>query len=231
MIMNKAIGLLGGTFDPIHVGHTLPVEAISKCLMLDKVIFLPANIPPHKACPNVSADDRATMVELACQKNSLFECDTRELNRNGHSYTIDTLKEIAALYPQQNLYFIMGMDSLLTFTTWNDYLQILNLCNIVVNTRPNYLLPAREDLPLATQQLLTEYGVNAAKHVQTQTLETISVGAIIFSQDLYSINKLLPVNIDISSTEIRGKLVKEESCQHLLDASVIKYIDEKKLYR
>ena len=228
-IVKQAIGILGGTFDPIHLGHTLPVQAVAKWLCLDKVIYLPASIPPHKSRPNISADVRAKMVSLACQQNPLFECDTRELNRDGHSYTIDTIKELSSLYPKHTLYFMMGMDSLLTFTTWKSYQQILSLCHIVVNTRPNYSLPELSCLPMSTQQLLKNHRVFTQSELQKR-----QTGGIIFSQDLYNLNGLndgQAPKLDISSTELRTMLKNNQDCSAYINTDVLKYINEHKLYR
>ena len=136
------IGIFGGTFDPIHLGHTQSAQIVAQYLNLSKVLFIPAHIPPHKNCvnnsPKVSAEQRSTMVELACKENKIFTCDKRELRRQQYSYTVDTLLELKKELPEQRLYFIIGMDSLLSFTQWHRYQDILKLCHLVVNTRPNY---------------------------------------------------------------------------------------------
>ena len=94
--MTNGIGILGGTFDPIHLGHTQSAQAVANELGLTKVLLIPAHIPPHKTSvtlvPHASAEQRAAMVEIACQSSKLFFCDPRELQRSGHSYTVDTLK-------------------------------------------------------------------------------------------------------------------------------------------
>ncbi len=151
---NAGIGIFGGTFDPIHIGHVKSIDAVATWLHLDKVLIIPAHIPPHKTdsniTPKATSAQRATMVELAIADKPLFYCDRRELNRNGPSFTIDTLKELKATYPNQPLYFVIGMDSLQTFTTWHKYKEILSLCHLVVNTRPNYHL---SDLNRETKNL------------------------------------------------------------------------------
>ena len=155
-IINNGIGILGGTFDPIHLGHTQSAQAVANQLNLTEVLLIPAHIPPHKISaklvPHASAEQRAAMVEIACQKSELFTCDLRELKRSGHSYTVDTLKELKQQYPTKALFFIIGMDSLLTFTTWHKYKEILSLCHLVVNTRPNYSI---EQLNEETKTLLS----------------------------------------------------------------------------
>ena len=139
-LITEHIGILGGTFDPIHLGHTLPAKAVAAYLSLDKVLVIPAAVPPHKATPNISAVNRAAMVKLACENEPLLSCDERELTRDGYSFTIDTLKTLSQEQPNARLYFIIGLDSLLTFTTWRCYQEILSFCHLIVNTRPNYQL-------------------------------------------------------------------------------------------
>ena len=94
----NGIGILGGTFDPIHLGHTQSAQSVALWLNLSKILFIPAHIPPHKNeldnTPSANAQQRAAMVELACKDHTLFECDTRELARQQHSYTVDTLIEL-----------------------------------------------------------------------------------------------------------------------------------------
>jgi len=219
--MNR-IGILGGTFDPVHLGHTLPAKVVAKHLSLDKVLLIPASIPPHKAPPNISAKQRVEMVKLACEAEPLFSCDDRELNRNGHSYTVDTLIELSQSHPNTRLYFILGLDSLLTFTTWHKYQEILSLCHIVVNTRPNYQL---NTLNQATKSLLDKHQITNANSLKTST----SGGILLLPNSLPSYDNQL--NINISSSEIRQRLINGQSCQNLLAPSVFDFINKNELYR
>ncbi len=237
-----SIGILGGTFDPIHLGHTEPAKVVADYLSLNKILFIPASIPPHKASPNVSAKQRADMVTLACADEENFCCDQRELERNGNSYTVDTLKALKQSYPKQRLFFIIGLDSLLTFTRWHQYQEILSLCHLVVNSRPNHLL---ENLNDDTKKLLAQYQVS-----EVNKLKNHSSGGIIFvpntfknqqvnqqeTQQVEQEQNLLPqskgrVNLDISSTAIRARLAKKQSCQHLLSSRVLDFINKNQLYR
>ncbi len=216
------IGILGGTFNPIHLGHTLPAKAVAAQLSLDEILLIPASIPPHKASPNVSAKHRATMVKLACDTESIFSCDERELKRDGFSYTVDTLKELSQCYPNANLYFIMGLDSLLTFTTWHKYQDILSLCHIVVNTRPNYQL---SNINQATKSLLNNHQVD-----DTNTLKSNKTGGILLlPSSLPNYDNHLDINL--SSSEVRQRLINKQDCQHLLTPNVLNFINKNKLYR
>jgi nicotinate-nucleotide adenylyltransferase len=222
----KSIGILGGTFNPIHIGHTLPAQSVAKSLALDKLILLPASMPPHKEQPTISAQHRAKMVELVCKDSTIFECDTRELNRDGHSYTLDTLKELSAVYPEQILYFIMGMDSLLTFTTWHKYQEILSLCHIVVTTRPGHPFNQSKKTSVETDDLLSQHRVKTS-----QACKEKKSGCIIFSQDLNLQDSPL---LDISSTDIRSLLNKapiSRECTRFMHKNVLAYIKKHQLYR
>ena len=152
----KTIALLGGTFDPIHNGHLIPAKHVAQWLGLEQIRLMPAHIPPHKSLVTASAAQRVDMVKLASESEPLFMCDERELNRSEHSYTVDTLNEIKNEQPNSVLFFIIGMDSLLTFTQWKNWQEILTLCHLVVNCRPNYPL---ENLNDETQSLIKNYGV------------------------------------------------------------------------
>src|SRR3989338_11463826 len=111
--MGMKIGILGGTFNPIHIGHLILAEEAREKLGLDKIIFVPAYLPPHKDNSDIApAKYRYRMIELAIQKNSYFSLSDMEIKRNGRSYTIDTLKEFKKLYPEDELHFIIGSDLL-----------------------------------------------------------------------------------------------------------------------
>jgi len=216
------IGILGGTFDPIHLGHTLPAKAVADYLSLTKILLIPASIPPHKATPNVSAKQRAEMVHLACNTEPLFTCDERELKREGNSYTVDTIKELSKSFPHQILHFIIGLDSLLTFTQWHNYQEILTCCHLVVNTRPNYHL---DNLNKATKNLLNNHQIHHVNELKKHKFG----GILLLPSTLPSYQNHL--HIDISSSEIRQKIANNQDYQQLLAPSVFTFINKNKLYR
>ena len=216
------IGILGGTFDPIHLGHTLPAKVVAEHLSLDKILFIPANIPPHKTTPKISGKQRVDMVKLACEAEPLFCCDDRELNRDGRSFTVDTLHELSQAYPNTRLYFIIGLDSLLMFTTWHQHQEILSLCHLVVNTRPNYQLSM---LNQATKTLLNNHQVNNIYSLKNSN----SGGILLLPSNLPHYEQCL--NINVSSSEIRQRLINKQSCQNLLAANVLAFINKNSLYR
>jgi nicotinate-nucleotide adenylyltransferase len=212
------IGILGGTFDPIHLGHTQSAQAVANELGLQKILLIPAHIPPHKISPDLiphaSAEQRAAMVDIACENSTLFTCDQRELKRSGHSYTVDTLKELKQQYPSQPLYFIIGMDSLMTFTQWHQYQVFFSWCHLIVNPRPNYPV---EQLNDESYVLLTNY-----QTTDMTQLTQLEAGTIFFAHHCF---------FDISSTHIRQELMQKQSCNHLLLPSISEFINKNNLYR
>jgi len=208
------IGILGGTFDPIHLGHINPGKDLLDWLGLKELVLMPAAIPPHKAGTGATAEQRAAMVKLVCDREKVFHCDERELKRAAASYTVETLLEIKKQHPHQRIFFIIGMDSLFTFTRWHKWQEILTLCHLVVNTRPGYEIAA---MPAETRQLL-------AKHqaMDVSELKQSLAGRVILAPQSHW---------DISSTQIRQAIKSNSDCQHLLPAPVLAYIHKHQLYR
>lgn len=135
------IGILGGTFNPIHIGHLILAEEAREKLGLDKVIFVPAYLPPHKDNSDIAtAGVRFTMIKLAIKGNRYFFVSDIEIKRDGKSYTIDTLKEFKKKYPRDELYFISGSDLLKYLDEWKDLSEIIRMVKFIVATRPGYPL-------------------------------------------------------------------------------------------
>lgn len=248
---NKAIALLGGTFDPLHYGHIYSAEHAARSLGLDHVVLLPAHIPPHKTSTGANSQQRLTMLKTfvnqvetqqaqqtpsgtdadgdSCERLN-FTIDERELNAEQTSYTIHTLRAMKAEYPQQKIFFIIGMDSLLSFTRWHLWQEILTLCHLVVNTRPGSELNT-EALDKQTQQLLSNHQAQS-----TQELYQTEAGKIFFTK---------PITQNISSTELRQSLKQQSEralsqakqshaqayCQQWLPAGILEFIEQQKLYR
>jgi len=139
------IGILGGTFNPIHLGHLILAEEIREKLRLDKIIFVPTYIPPHKKSKNIApARDRYSMIKSAIRGNDFLDVSDIEIRRMGASYTIDTLRSFKKRFPRDDMYFITGSDLLNYLDEWKDLKQIISLVKFVVATRPGYPL---EDIP------------------------------------------------------------------------------------
>lgn len=136
----KKIGILGGTFDPIHMGHLLIADGVRTFLKLDEVLFIPCFLPPHKSAKNLaSAKHRVKMVELAIKDYPYFKISTIEIERGGKSYTIDTLKELHKLYKgKAKFYFIIGSDNLGDLKNWKSIDELKNLCQFVAVARSGY---------------------------------------------------------------------------------------------
>jgi len=138
-------GILGGSFNPIHIGHLILAEEVREKLKLEKIIFVPANLAPHKDNRDLApAADRYRMIELAIKGNKYFSVSDIEIKRKGSSYTIDTLKEFKEKNPADELYFITGSDLLKYLQDWKDLKEIVRMVSFVVATRPGYPL---EEIP------------------------------------------------------------------------------------
>lgn len=146
------IGILGGTFNPVHVGHLILAEEIREKLELDKVIFVPTFVPPHKRENKdiAKAQDRIRMVKLAIKGNKHFAVSDIEIKRKGPSYTIDTLKVFKKKYSRDKLFFISGSDLFKYLAEWKDMAQIMKLVQFVVATRPGYSL---DDIPSSIKRV------------------------------------------------------------------------------
>lgn len=209
------IGILGGTFDPIHLGHIKPAKQVFSRFNLDELLIIPAHKPPHKESTNATAKHRVNMVKLVCDQEPNFVLDEREIKRTTLSYSIDTIKEIETEYPNCELYFIMGMDSLLNFTNWFEWENILSRCNLIVNTRPGYDLST---LNSEIQQRLNTHKINNSDVKDT----LLTAGKIYLNQS---------DNFNISSTDIRQKLSANNFCGDWVPDSVLKYIALHQLYK
>jgi len=215
----ETIGLFGGTFDPIHLGHLRAAAEVRRRARLDRILFIPSFIPPHKNAGTVaSAADRLRMVELACRGNKAFEASPVEVEAGEKSYSILTLRKIRALSPAARQFFIMGVDAFLDIGTWREYQRVLQECFFIVMGRPGFELDRARDVldgklrdsigPLAT-------GAGAAGPLPPQTR--------IF---------LLPIRaLDISSTAIRERVRRGETLDGFVPEAVEAHIRERKLYR
>lgn len=199
----SALGIMGGTFDPVHIGHLLAAEWVRSEFAMDKVIFVPAASPPHKNAGEItSIEHRYQMVELAIKDNPYFEISPLEKERGGKSYTVDTMAYFKELYPEKDLYFIMGADSLLSFPAWKNTDLLVKLCSFIVVSRPGYVVPDR-------------------------FWETKGLPALL-RQKLYLVE--IP-GMDISSSQIRERVKRDKSIKYLLPREIEEYIYKHKLYR
>lgn len=209
----RTIGLLGGTFNPIHLGHLRMAQELAETLNLNEVRFIPSANPPHKPAPDISAEHRAAMVQLAIANNPLFTFDNRELRRTGASYTIDTLQSLRSeLGADVSLVLFMGSDAFTKFHTWHRWQEIINLCHIALVQRP---LASKEPLPKILETFLhNHYSEN------TQDLHETNAGFV-------TMQAITP--LEISSTAIRNALQNKRSARYLTPQCVLDYIEQHQL--
>lgn len=211
--MNIApIGILGGTFDPIHNGHLrLAVEAQEQC-GLSEVHFIPSGTPPHRSAPHASATDRLHMVQLAVHSNPAFLADQRETYRTDACYTVDTLTALRAeLGAQQPLCLLLGSDAFAQLHTWHQWLDLFALAHIVVMQRPGQ--PLGNALAKADPNLLHEYSSRLAP--SPKVLHESPAGHIVVLN--------IPA-LEISSTDIRRRCVEGKNIHALVPDSVAHFI-------
>lgn len=145
----ERIGVLGGTFDPMHVGHLAAAKAAVACARLDRVIFVPTGRPPHRPPAAAPPEDRLEMTMLATAEDERFVVSDLELRRKGASFTSDTLRELRALYPHGDLFLILGWDAARLFKTWHEPEKVRAMATIVVVARPGSGSPQAKDLEAA----------------------------------------------------------------------------------
>lgn len=134
--------MLGGTFDPIHLGHLAAAHAAMECADLDRVLLIPTGVPPHRPPTVADAGDRLEMCRLAIAGEKRFEASDLELRREGRSYTVDTLRELHRLFPEDELFLILGWDAARLMDSWHEPDEVLRLATLVVVTRPGSGEPA-----------------------------------------------------------------------------------------
>lgn len=198
---NLRIGLMGGTFDPIHFGHLILAEQAWEKYNLDKILFVTAADPPHKAGRDVTdARHRFEMTRLAVEDNDHFEISTVELDRSGPSYTVDTIRQILGLYGEGTcVYLLVGADEARAFSTWRDPYIIKDLATVVVANRPGCPVTG---------------ALNALPADLADGIEPLSMPGV-----------------DISSTDLRERVRLGRSIRYLVPDSVKEYIMSTNLYR
>jgi nicotinate-nucleotide adenylyltransferase len=196
------IGILGGTFDPIHFGHLIVAEEVRIRLELEKIIFIPAGQPWLKAAINISpVKHRVEMVQLAINSNPYFQLSTLEADRPGPSYTIDTLTVLHQEFGEEvKIFFLLGIDILPELLQWKDPQHLIQMCHLVALTRPGCSSPDLSSLERAIS------GISS----RITLLEVPEIG--------------------ISSTRIRNRVAQGISILYLVPEAVERYILEKGLY-
>ncbi len=212
-IAKKRIGIFGGAFDPIHYGHTIPTQEIIEAHQLDKVHFVPTNIPTSSKKIIASSTDRIDMMKI-CLNDSNSIIDDREISRGGISYMIDTIESIKKDYTNANLYLLIGIDVLQNINLWKSFDKIIKTCNIIVSSRSHKSI---------------DYVKDINKNSQLHPL--ISTDRTIFHSDSYGKIYLEETSmVNTSSTEIRDKLGYKQSVRGLISPQLEKWLSKHKIY-
>ena len=211
--MAKRIGMLGGTFDPVHIGHLRSALEVAESYALDKLLLVPSARPPHRDTPQVSAQQRLEMVQLAVADVEMLSVDDRELRRDKPSWSIDTLLSLRAeLDEQDQLLLILGWDAFCGLPNWHRWSELLDYCHILVLQRP--------DADIEAPQVLRD--LVAAKSVSgPQTLHGPS-GQIAF---------VWQTPLAVSATQIRHLLATQRCVRYLVPDTVFQYIYTHQLYQ
>lgn len=198
-----AIGIMGGTFDPIHYGHLRAAEEVRQGFGLERVVFVPSGNPPHKREEDItSSRHRYLMTVLATADNPHFQVSRIEIDREGPSYTLDSLRQLKETYSSDTaLFFITGLDAILKVESWNGYRQMFELADFIAAIRPGYSV---RDLQVLRESLGPELG--AKVHPFPVTL------------------------LAIASTEIRRRTSEGKSVKYLVPDPVEQYIKKERLY-
>jgi len=216
-VANRKVGLFGGTFNPIHLGHLRGVEEVREAFGLQEVVFIPVAIPPHKATEEViEARHRLEMVKLAIMTNPCFSISSVELDRPGKSYSIDTLQYFRERDENTSLFFILGRDAFVEIETWKEFQRLFSFSNFIVMTRPGFgKSPLHAQLPEALVSAFRyDHEIKAWIHTSGHTLH--------FKEIRF---------LDISSTKVRELIERGESVKYLIPAGVEAYAKEHGLYR
>lgn len=204
------IGIYGGTFNPVHYGHLRSALEVKEIFGLDEIRLIPCYQPALKNQPSVTAEKRLQMLQLAVEEQDGFVCDSRELDRQGASYMVDTLASLHKDFPEQSLVLFIGTDAFADLSHWHQWQRLFDYAHIVVMTRPD-----AENIPLI-DFFKTRLANTPAE------LKQSSAGKLYFQ----NITQLA-----ISSTKLRNLLEKQRSIRFLVPNNVINYIQQNKLYR
>ena len=212
--MAKPLGILGGTFDPVHFGHLRLALEVRQQLGLAEVRLIPLFQPPHRDAPVASAEQRLAMLQLAVQGTAGLAPDDSELGRKGTSYTIDTVRHLRDHHPQLPLCLIIGMDQFQKFASWRDWSSLPDYVHIILVDRPGL------DTEIEQPVLADLYRSRLAE--DTSIIKSTAAGAIL---------KIKTPLLEISSTRIRDLVRAGNSIKYLLPDNVISYIEQHNLYQ
>jgi nicotinate-nucleotide adenylyltransferase len=209
-----AIGIFGGTFDPIHMGHLRAAEEIRESFFLDRVFFVPAHIPPHKRDKQISGiDQRVEMLRVAVRNNPFLRVSEVEVNRGGVSYSIETIESFGKRFDRT--FFIIGLDAFLEVHTWHRYKELFSRTNFIIMLRPM-------DRDVSGLDILPEEIGGEVKKIDQSTFQHAS-GKQIYLKRV--------TQLDVSSTKIREASKNDKSIKYLVPDKVERLINQRGLYR
>lgn len=212
-IQSRPLAVLGGMFDPIHLGHLRSAVELRDGLGLEAVLLMPCKVPPHRAQPMASVAQRLAMVNLAVANEPGLVVDERELARDGPSYSIDTLRSLRAERPGQPVCLVVGQDAFNGFSTWHQWRSIFDLAHVVVLSRPG-------GVATWSPELAAEVAKRRAEDASAVTNNI--AGSVLF----------WPVTpFGVSSTSVRGLLSQGKSVRFLVPDGVCEYIRQSGLYK
>lgn len=201
------IGIMGGTFNPIHYGHLVTGEEALYQFHLDKIIFMPSGMPPHKADREIiSTEERYIMTVIATAANPNFSVSRFEVEREGPSYTIETLKAMRAAYPESEMFFITGADAVLELLTWREPEKLFNYGRFIAATRPGF--------DIRKVQRVGKFRVAKSGSGEEAEIYVMEIPAL-----------------SVSSTEIRQRIREGKPVRYLIPDGVLEYIIQRELYR
>ncbi len=209
----KKIGIFGGTFDPVHIGHLRAAEEFGEALGLDRVLMMVSGVPPHRQAPSAAAPDRLKMLQVAVEDNPLLEVSDLELRRKGPSFTLDTVRQVRVQAEGAVPYLALGVDAYLEIGTWHKPGNVLAEANIIVLTRPGF------DVDLVSP-IYPEF----SNRYKTQ-------GEILVHQSGTTLRKVQVTSLDISSSMIRALAEEGRSVRYLVSEAVFEYIQKNGVYR
>lgn len=203
--MESRIAIFGGTFNPVHVGHLIAAQDAHEAMAIDRTIWIPVAVPPHKVSPDLaSGDDRLRMLQCAVAGDARFEVSDMEIHRAGPSFSIDTVREWRRLLPEAEIHFLIGSDSLPELYAWREVRALLDLCRFVTIARPGFewagVTPERLRLPREACESLLERIVDVHP-------------------------------VSVSSSEIRARVARGLSIRYLVPDTVASWIRDRGLYR
>jgi nicotinate-nucleotide adenylyltransferase len=214
--MPERLGIMGGTFDPVHLGHLRTAEEAIDILGLDEMLFIPAGTPPHKPGMQVLAfRHRRRMVELAISSNPRFRLSDIERGVPGKSYTVNTLRTLRERFTGMELFFLVGLDAFLEMDTWFQYRELFRLANITVLRRPG---SGEDDV------------LGFLRGKVSELYRNVSEAGVFSHPELFSVYYLHNTQLDISSSGIRELAASGRSIRYLVPEDVWSYIGEEGLY-